>query len=402
MSLPATTLILVENLSVPTDRRVWQEARALTRAGVEVHVVCPRGEARDTEPFESREGVSIHRYVPKFAQGGLAGYAREYGSALLEMHRLVRRLARRRPFDAVQACNPPDVLFLGALSARRRGAAFVFDQHDLVPEQSLSHFGGRRSVHRATLLAERLAYRLADVVMVTNDSYKEIALTRGRMHTEDVFVVRNAPDLDRFRSVEPDLALKRGKNHLIGFVGLMGPQDGVDHSLRALAALRERRTDWHALFVGEGEVVEAMQSLARELGLGEAVEFTGWMAGDRLVTALSTFDVCLAPNPKTPLNEVSTMVKLLEYMAMSRAVAAYDLPETRRTAGTAVEYATPDDPVALADAVDRLLDDPARRSEAGAEGRARIEGTLSWEHAERALLAAYERAAVVAGSRRGH
>ena len=140
-----------------------------------------------------------------------------------------------------------------------------------------------------------------------------------------------------------------------------------------------------------------MQSLARELGLGEAVEFTGWMDGDRLVTALSTFDVCLAPNPKTPLNEVSTMVKLLEYMAMSRAVAAYDLPETRRTAGTAVEYATPDDPVALADAVDRLLDDPARRSEAGAEGRARIEGTLSWEHAERALLAAYERAAVVAG-----
>jgi glycosyltransferase involved in cell wall biosynthesis len=385
-------LLLVENLSVPTDRRVWQQAAALRRAGLEVTVICPRGTARDTEPFQELDGVAIHRYLPRFSEGGVAGYVKEYGSALFEMRRIIRRLSHSNRIDVIHAANPPDILLLAALPERKRGAALILDQHDLVPEQFVSQFGDRQLLHKATLLAERLAYKVADVVLVTNDSYKQVAVRRGHRDKEDVFVVRNAPSLERFRPLPPDLSLKRGRPFLVGYAGIMGPQDGVDHSLRALAELKERRDDWTAVFVGEGDALTQMQELAESLDLGDHVEFPGWASGDRLITILSTFDVCLAPNPKTPLNEVSTMVKLLEYMAMAKPVVAYDLGETRRTAADAAAYASPNDPVSLAHEIGTLLDDPERRIRMGAIGRARIEGALAWEHAERELLAAYDRA----------
>jgi glycosyltransferase involved in cell wall biosynthesis len=394
-----SVLILVENAPVPSDRRVWQEARALTRAGAEVFVVCPRGTSRDNEPFERRDGVSIYRYPARFADGGILDYAREYAGALREMRRLVRRISAERRIDVVQACNPPDILFLAALSARRRGAAFVFDQHDLVPEQSRSQFAGRGLLYRATLAAERLAYALADVVLVTNDSYRDVALSRGRKSRDDVFVVRNAPDLALFRPVDPDPTLTKGASFLIGYVGLIGPQDGVDHTLRALAALKQRRSDWRAIFVGEGDALPEARRLSDEVGLDGMVDFTGWIGGEKLITTLASFDVCVAPNPKTPLNDVSTMVKLLEYMAMSKPVVAYDLPETRRTADEAALYARPNDPSSLAALIDELLDDPERRARMGAAGRARIETVLSWEHARRELLAAYEQAFAAADAR---
>lgn len=395
-----TVLILVENESVPSDRRVWQQARSLTRAGAEVLVICPQGTSREREPFERREDVSIYRYPARFADAGLIGYLREYAGALREMRRLVRRVSAERRIDVVQTCNPPDILFLAALQARRRGAAFVFDQHDLVPEQALSHFEGRRFPYRASLIAERFAYSLADVVLVTNESYREVAVTRGRQHQDDVYVVRNAPDLTVFRPVEPDASLRKGASFLIGYVGLMGPHDGVDHTIRALAALRERRSDWRAIFVGEGDALPEARRLSEQVGLDGMVEFTGWVDGDRLVATLASFDICVAPNPKTPLNDVSTMVKLVEYMAMSKPVVAYDLPETRRTAADAAVYATPNDPSSLATRIDELLDDPEQRARMGTAGRARIETDLSWEHAERQLSAAYEQAFRVADARR--
>jgi glycosyltransferase involved in cell wall biosynthesis len=400
MPVTKTVVILVENAPAPSDRRVWQEARALTSAGAKAFVICPQGTSRDTDLFEELEGVSIYRYPAYVAEGGLLSYMREYSGALREMRRLVRRIDAERRIDVVHACNPPDVLFLAALQARRRGAAFVFDQHDLVPEQARSQFAGRRALYGSTLLAERFAYSAADVVLVTNESYREVAVSRGRRRPEDVFVVRNAPDLNLFRNVDPDPALKNGAPYLIGYVGLMGPQDGVDHTIRALAVLNERRSDWRALFVGEGESLPDAQRLSTEVGLDGLVEFTGWVAGDRLIRTLATFDVCVAPNPKTPLNEVSTMIKLLEYMAMSKPVVAYDLPETRRTARDAALYARPDDPSSLAAGIDELLDDQERRARMGAAGRSRIETVLSWDHAERQLLAAYERAYAVADQRR--
>ena len=390
---PGRALILVENLSVPMDRRVWQECRALRDAGWEVAVVCPQGQKQDRAEREVLEGVEIRRYPLTTAAGGASGYVREYGTAFRHTARLVRSLAAERPFDVVQACNPPDLLFLTALSQRRRGARFVFDQHDLVPELYLSRFGrGRDTLYRAVCAAERLTYRLAHVVISTNESYRQVALTRGRKRPEDVFVVRSAPELDRFSPVTPDPALKDGDPYLLAYLGVMGPQDGVDYALRALARLHARRQDWRMIFLGGGDVLPEMRELARELGLADRVSFTGRVPDEEVQRVLSTADLCLAPDPKNPLNDVSTMNKILEYMAMKRPVVSFDLVEARTSAGEAALYAEPNDVDSFAQAIETLLDDAPRRRTMGELGHKRIAGPLSWERSRESYLAAYERA----------
>ncbi|WP_354637390.1 glycosyltransferase family 4 protein [Kitasatospora camelliae] len=382
-------LILVENLSVPFDRRVWQECTTLRDAGWTVDVICPQGSKRDTEAEAEIEGVRIHRYPLRAATGGPAGYLREYGSALWHTARLARRVG---PVDVVHACNPPDLLFLPALWLKRRGARFVFDQHDLVPELYLSRFDrGEDLLYRAVCALERLTYRAADVVLATNESYREVALRRGGRRPEDVFVVRSAPDTDRFQPVPPEPELKRGKPHLLCYLGVMGPQDGVDYALRALAKLRDEfgRTDWHAVFVGAGDTFEAMVELSRRLGLSEQVEFTGRVPDADLVRYLSTADVCLSPDPRNPLNDVSTMNKVLEYMVMGRPIVSFDLREARVSAGDAALYAPADDEAAFAGLIAQLMDDPEKRAWMGKLGQERIGGPLAWRNSQRALLAAY-------------
>lgn len=387
----ARVLILLQNEPVPSDRHVWNQATALVRAGYEVTVICPRGEDRDREPTAEIDGVEIHRYRPLRADGGAVSYATEYLAALWSIRRLARRLARERPFDLVHACSPPDFLLLAALSLRRRGARFVFDHHDLTPELYLTRFGGGL-LHKATLAAEQVAFRSADVILSVNDSYRQVAISRGRRDPDDVAVVRTGPDLSRFLPTGPDPALKRGKPFLLSYAGVMGPQDGVDHALRALAELHGLRDDWHAVFMGDGEVLAEMRVLADELGIAEQVEFTGWVEHETIGRVLSSSDVCLAPDPSNPLNDVSSMVKISEYMAMSRPMVSYDLAESRFGAGEAALFAAPDDHAGFARHLSALLDDPERRTEMGAAGRRRVEDVLAWEHQERALLAAYRRA----------
>ena len=383
-------LILVENNSVPSDRRVWSISLALVQAGYEVVVVCPQGSGDQRASQEVRDGVQIHRYPPVFASGGPAGYLREYGSALWHIWRLVGRLSRERPFDVVHACNPPDFLLFAAWPARRRGARFVFDHHDLTPELFLARYGRRhRWLHRLTLLLERVCFATADVVLATNESYRLVALTRGGKRPEEVFVVRNGPDLRRFRPLAPDPALKRGRPLLIAYVGLMASQDGVDHALQALAQLAKRREDWYAIFAGEGDARPELDRLTRELGLEDRVEFVGWLDDAQIARLLSSADVCLAPEPRSPLNDVSTMIKIAEYMAMSCPVVAYELSESRVAAGDAAVYAEPNDVASYAACIEALLDDPRRRAEMGRLGRERVESELSWEHSERNLAAAY-------------
>ncbi|MER7741195.1 glycosyltransferase family 4 protein [Streptomyces sp. NPDC096538] len=385
-------LILVENLSVPFDRRVWQECRTLRDAGWEVDVICPQGTKRDTEPEAVIDGVRIHRYPLRAATGGPAGYLKEYGTALWHTVRLARKVG---PVDVVHACNPPDLLFLPALLLKRRGAKFVFDQHDLVPELYLSRFGrGKDLLYRGVCALERMTYRTADVVLATNESYKDVAVRRGGRRPEDVFVVRSAPDTERFRPVDPEPELKRGKPHLLCYLGVMGPQDGVDYALRALAKLRDElgRTDWHAVFVGAGDTFDAMVGLSRELGLAEQVEFTGRVPDADLVRHLSSADVCLSPDPCNPLNDVSTMNKVLEYMVMGRPIVSFDLKEARVSAGEAAVYAAGDDETAFAELIAQLLDDPEQRAHMGKFGQERINGPLAWRHSQAALLAAYEAA----------
>lgn len=390
--MPGKALILVENLSVPFDRRVWQECTALRDAGWQVNVICPQGSKQDTEPDALIDGVRILRFPLRAATGGPSGYLREYGSALWHTLRLARRVGR---VDVVHACNPPDLLFLVALVLKLRGARFIFDQHDLVPELYLSRFNrGKDLLYRAVCLLERLTYSSANVVISTNESYRETALGRGRKAPEDVFVVRSAPAIERFRLGQPEPALKRGKPYMLCYLGVMGPQDGVDYALRALALLRVDldRTDWHAVFVGAGDTFNAMVKLAAELGLSDRVEFTGRIPDADLMRYLSTSDVCLAPDPLNPLNDVSTMNKIMEYMAMARPIVSFDLKEARVSAGEAAVYAPANDEQAFAKLIARLLDDPDERARMGRIGRGRVAGALSWENSRTALLAAYRRA----------
>jgi len=384
-------LILLQNEPLPHDRHVLNESRALVAAGYEVVVICPRGVERDREPYEEFEGIEIHRYEPRPARGGAAGYVLEYLAALRSMRKLARDLARERPFDLVHACSPPDFLLLAALSLRRKGARFVFDHHDLTPELFRSRFGGG-PLWRATLLGEQVAFRSADVVLSVNESYRLIAMSRGRRDPDDVFVVRTGPDLSRFTLMESDESLKRGKAFLLAYVGVMGPQDGVDEALRSLAVLAKRRRDWRAIFMGDGEVLEEMKELTVELGLEGLVEFTGWVDHETIRRVLSTADIGLAPDPKNPLNDVSSMVKISEYMAMSTPLVSFDLAESRIGAGEAALFARSGDHRAFAFLIEALLDDPELRIRMGVAGRRRAVEELAWEHQERALLAAYTRA----------
>jgi glycosyltransferase involved in cell wall biosynthesis len=381
-------LVVVENLSVPFDRRVWQECQALRDAGYEVSVICPQGRKQDREAHASIDGIEIHRYPLRAATGGCFGYVREYGAAIWRSRRLARRLGR---FDVVHICNPPDLLYLVARPLKRKGARVIFDQHDLVPELYLSRFDrGKDLLYRAVLAAERRTYRIADVVIATNESYRRVAIERGGKDPDRVFVVRSAPDLSRFNGGVADPALKRGKEHLLCYLGVMGPQDGVDYALKSLAALRDMRPDdWHAVFVGGGDCFDEMRALASELGLDDHVTFTGRIPDEDLLSCLTTADVALSPDPYNPLNDVSTMNKVLEYMACGLPIVSFELQEARVSAGDAARYVECNDTDAFAAATSGLLDDPAEREWRGLIGKERLEGALSWDHSKVELLASY-------------
>jgi glycosyltransferase involved in cell wall biosynthesis len=269
----------------------------------------------------------------------------------------------------------------------------IFDHHDLSPELYLAKYGRGRAVLGALKVAERAGFALADVVLATNESFRTIAIERGHKAAGDVFVVRNGPDTNIFRPTEPDRDLRAGAKHVIGYVGLIEPQDGVDVALEALTVLRTRRDDWHAVFVGDGAALPDAKALARRCGLDDVVSFAGYVTDrNRLVRMIAACDVCISPEPRNPLNEHSTLTKVAEYMAVGRPVVAFDLEETRRTAGDAAVYAERDDPVSFADAIAGLLDDTSTRERMGALGRERAETTLGWKASEKVLLAAYAHA----------
>ncbi len=382
-------LVITQNFPLPSDRRVWNELLALRDAGYQLVAICPEGEGGNAGRFARLEGIDVFRYRQIPAKGGALSYLIEYTAAFWRIRRLARRVAGQRGFDIVQASNPPDFLLLAVRFLKRRGARFIFDHHDLAPELYVARFGGRGVFYPLALGLEWLNFRVTDLVLATNESYRRVALRRGRKHPDDVFVVRSGPELTRFQPVPADPALKRGRQHLITYIGEMAPQDGIDHAILALAHLREMREDWHAVLAGDGPALGGLRKLITELGLEEWIELPGWLEDPELRTLLCSADVCLVPDPKTPLSDASTLVKTAEYMAMSRPIVAYDLAETRVTAGDAAIYAGPDQPQVFARAVAELLDDPRRREQMGRIGRERVENGLSWEHSRTQLLAAY-------------
>jgi glycosyltransferase involved in cell wall biosynthesis len=386
----------VQNLSVPTDVRVWREARALRENGYTVSVICPRGRRYDRELHQELEGVSIYRYPAYEAQGGALGYFLEYGIALAMMTLLTFWVWLRRGFDVIQVCNPPDILFLVALPYKLLGKRLIFDHHDLAPETYLAKFDKDETsgLYRLLRWFERQTFRFADRVMSTNRHYRRIAMDRGGKREQDVIVVRNGPESEQLFTVPPNPDLHHGRRHLLLYVGTIAVQDGVDHLLRAVRRLvRDRgRRDVHTVIMGDGPQLETLQAMARDMDIADYVTFTGRVPYEEVREGISTADVCIGPDPKTPLNDVSTMIKTTEYMALGKPIVAYDLRETRATAAGAALYAPDGDELTFADHIERLLDDEQLRRQMGEIGRRRVERALRWRHSRPNLLQAYDAA----------
>ena len=384
-------LILVENLPVPFDRRVWQEACTLRDAGWTVSVICPTGKGCEKR-YELLDDIAIHRYRLPLEAAGALGYALEYGTALFWTFLFGIRVLFTRGFDVIHACNPPDLFFLVGGFYKLFGKKFVFDHHDLNPELYEAKFGRRDFFHRLLLKLEKWTFRTADVSIATNESYRDIAIERGGMDPERVFVVRSGPSLERLRIRPAEEKLKRGRRHLVGYVGVMGRQEGIDLLLHAVRVVVHcyAREDVHFGLVGGGTSLEELRALAHELGVADYVTFTGRVPDGELLAMLNSADVCVNPDRACALNDKSTMNKVMEYMALGKPVVQFDLTEGRRTAGEASLYAKPDDPVDLAAKILELLDDPQRRAYMGRYGRARVEHHLEWRHQTPRLLTAYE------------
>ena len=391
---PTAVCIVVENLPVPLDRRVWREACALRSAGYRVSVICPKGKDVWTASYETIEGIEIYRHKA-WEASGIAGYFLEYATALIcELFLTLKVFARTR-FRILQACNPPDTIFLIALLLKIFGVRFIFDQHDLGPELFEAKFGKRRRLfHGLTRLAELCSFRVANVCIATNESFKDIAVTRGGKHPKNVFVVRNCPDLASFRGQSSQPNGKYGKPLVVAYVGFMGKQDGLDLLLESIEHIvkRENRQDTHFVLVGGGTVLPELREIVARKQLDSYVTLTGQVPHDEVATYLSSADIGVAPDPKNPMNDNSTMIKIFEYMAFGLPVVLFDLKEGRRIAGPAALYAVPNDPVDFAGQVTKLLDCEELRQQLGQIGRTRIEEGLNWEVEKTSLIQAYSAA----------
>lgn len=386
-------LIVVENLPVPFDRRVWQEARVLHAAGAQVCVICPKAKGFDAS-YECPEGIHVYRH-PLYADASSAlGYLLEYGMALFWQTVLAWRIFFTRGFDVLQVCNPPDLGFLLALQFKLLGRRYIFDHHDINPELFEAKFGRRGLLWSVVSWLEAINFRVADVTIATNQSYRAIAMERGGKSADAVFVVRSAPDMARTRIMPADPTLKRGRRFLVGYVGVMGEQEGVDLLLQAVHHIvRERgRDDIAFCLVGAGSSLDSLRKMASALGLDDTVTFTGRVSDDALFTMLSTADICVNPDRVTPMNDLSTMNKVVEYMAFGKAQVQFDVKEGRVSAAPASLYARPNDPVSFAAAILELLDDEALRQRMGAAGQQRFRDELSWDRQKAPLIAAYRRA----------
>jgi glycosyltransferase involved in cell wall biosynthesis len=386
-------LIIVQNLPVPFDRRVWLECQALIGDGYQVAVVCPKGEGDPS--YQVIDTVELYKYRPYAPGGSKISFITEYAYSFLATARLTFKARRSGRFTVLQACNPPDIFWPIALALRVLDRTrFIFDHHDLCPELYESRFpDGPRLPYRMLRALERRTHRTADHVISTNDSYREVAITRSGKRPTDVTIVRTGPDPQRLRRGEPHPELRRGRRFLAAYIGVMGPQDGVDIVVRAADVVVHQlgRDDIAFTLIGKGDCFDDLVALRDELGLAGHVEFTGRAPDELVGRILSTADVGLSPDPKNPLNDVSTMNKTMEYMAFELPVVAFDLRETRVSADDAGVYVEPNDVHKYAAAIVALMDDEPRRAMLGKLGRARVEQELAWHHQARAYLGVYRR-----------
>ena len=391
MSARPCVLIVVENLPVPMDRRVWQEACALRDAGYEVVVICPRMRGFELAE-ETLDGVQIYRHWISGEAGRFHGYLREYVSALWGELRLACKAWRRHRFQVIHLCNPPDLLFLAAWPFKLFfGVRIVFDVHDLVPEMYEAKFNRRGATYWVVRLTERLTYACADRVLATNESVRHVAITRGRIPPDKVFIVRTSPKIAD-QAHAPDPALKKNRRYLIGYIGVMGNADGVNYLIDAAAHLVHKlgRRDIQFLLMGTGPEYASVRAERDRLGLAEYIDMPGGVSNEFLFRGLRTMDLAVACDPINAYNTHCTMNKTLEYMAFGKPQVMFELKEGRASAGDAALYVPENSAVKLAEAIGQLLDDPARREAMGRRGHERLERELNWERSVGFLLQGYQ------------
>ena len=386
-------LIIVENIPVPFDTRVWMEATSLQKNGYEVSVLSPRGKGAEKR-YEVLEGVHIFRHpMPREGNSAL-GYVYEYSSALFWEFLYTLWIFVRRGFEVIQGCNPPDDIFLVALPFKLLGVKYIFDHHDASPELYLSKYENEGALYKIQVWLEKMTYRFSDVIMATNSSYKDLAINRGGKAPEDVFIVRNGPDLETFKAVSPIPALKYGKPYLVGYVGNMSDQEGLDILLDVAQHIKSLgRHDIHFTCVGGGPGLASLQKMVKDKNLDDIVNFTGRVPFQYLLEVLSTADICVNPDKPCEMNNISTMIKIMEYMALAKPIVQFDLKEGRFSAGDASLYSDTGNRVAaFANNILWLIDRPDERKRMGEFGRRRVEEALAWKYSVQGLLAAYERA----------
>jgi glycosyltransferase involved in cell wall biosynthesis len=386
-------LIIVENLPVPFDTRVWKEARSLHENGYATTVLCPKGKGY-VKGYECIDGVHIYRHPMPPEGNSPLGYIWEFSCALFWESIFAWWIYLQQGFHVIQGCNPPDDIFLVALPFKVFGVKYIFDHHDANPELYLSKFEKKGALYRIQVLLEKWTYRFSDVVLATNCSYEGLAITRGGLPAEDVFVVRNGPDRDTFKAVPPTPALKYGKPFLVGYVGTMSIQEGLDILLEvAMNIKRKGRSDVHFTCVGGGPGLAALRTMVLDMGLSDMVNFTGRVSDQELLDVLSTADVCVNPDKPCEMNDISTMIKIMEYMALEKPIVQFDLKEGRFSAGEASLYADNQNMVEdFANKILWLLEHPEERKRMGALGRRRVEEKLAWQFSVKNLLAGYDRA----------
>lgn len=386
-------LIIVENLPVPFDTRVWQEASTLAANGYTVSVICPKGKGYNAD-YECIDGVHIYRHDLPTEGNGAIGYAREYFSALWNEYRLARKIYKKHGFHVIHGCNPPDDIYMIARMFRGKGVDYVFDHHDICPELYEAKFGKKSGLfYKSQLWLERNTYRHCTFAFVTNESYRRIAIERGGMSPDRVHVLRSGPRLERLVIRPPKPEIKRGKRYMVGYLGVIGQQEGIQYMLQAAKHIRDNmgRDDIFWGIVGGGPHLDELRRLCTSMGLDDIVEFTGRVDDNKMLDYLNTADICVNSDEYNEMNDKSTMNKVLEYMALGKPIVQFDLTEGRYSAQDASLYARPNDAVDMAEKIVALLDDPDRRAEMSRIGRDRIVNHLSWDHTSRALLDAYDK-----------
>ncbi len=381
-------LFIVENLPVPFDRRVWQEATTLKENGMEVSIICPQMKGYK-EPYEVLEGIEIYRHpLPLEARGAL-GYLVEYGAAIYWEIKLAKKIYRNKPFQVIHGCNPPDLIYLTARLFKKKGVFYVFDHHDINPELYIAKYDKKDFFYKLMLYFEKQTFKHAKASLATNESYRKIAIERGGMHPDNVQVVRSGPKLDRLQLQPPKIKFKKGRRYLLGYLGVIGEQEGIDLLIESMVYITQVRQDVQLAIVGGGSDLDLLIELTEEKGLSSYVDFYGRVSDQVLLDVLNTADVCVNPDKPTEMNNLSTMNKIMEYMALKKPIVQFDLKEGRFSAQESSLYAK--DPIDFAEKVMDLLNNEDLRLKMGEIGYARVKHKLSWEFESSKLIKFYSK-----------